>query len=133
MKETKATIEQLPVYVLRKGENIVKILLHYDWVSNKFYFNLARVRRGDLYGLIDEDGDEVLPLTYNYISTPNQYGYANVRNGNLWGVYSFIERKEIINSQYSKIISYEHEYNHFVVEKAKRQCIVKLNGMEVFL
>lgn len=130
MKEKKSIIEQLPVYVLRKGENIVKILLHYDWVSNKFYFNLARVRRGDLYGLIDEDGDEVLPVTYNYISTPNQHGYANVRNGNLWGVYSFIERKEIIIPQYGKIVSYEPEYNHFIVEDTRRKPgVAKPNGV----
>jgi len=100
----KTTIQQLPIYVLRKGSKIIKVIKCYDWVSNRFIFDLAQVRLGNLYGLIDDNGDEVLSPTYNYIGTPNSEGKANVRKGKLWGVYSYIEKREIIRPESKTMI-----------------------------
>lgn len=117
---------------MKYKNRVCRILAHYDMVYDDFKFNLTQVRLGGLYGLIDDEGNEIVSPRYTHINSPNKYGYAKVRNGELVGIYSYKEHKEIIVPQYRTIWTYQAEYDHFIVESVKgKMGVIKPNGHEI--
>lgn len=130
------TIEMVETYILRNGEKTIKVLTPpYDYVENRFRFGLAIARSNNLWGLIDEHGNEICEPIYTRIGTPNKWGYANVYdNSNLCGIYSFKDRKQIIKSRYKTIWHYQEEYKHFIVEATNgKMGVVRLDGVEIII
>lgn len=78
--------------VLSKGAQIVVpedrydlITLMHDYDTGAFSQELARVGKDGLYGFIDEDGNEVIPLIYTE-SSAIEYGVIPVKKDGYYGV-----------------------------------------------
>lgn len=129
------TVKKVEIFTLWDGEDIIKVLTPpYDYVEDKFRFGLASARVDNLWGLIDEDGNEICVPKYNYFGTPNKWGYAVCSSNGLCGIYSYKERKQIIRPKYKTICSYQEEYNHFIVEATNgKKGIVRPDGFEVIV
>ncbi len=127
-------IEVVQTYILRNEKEVIKVLTPpYDYVENKFLFGLAIVRSNNLYGLIDENGNEVCSSMYSYICHPDKWGYATVYDSNKrCGIYSFKTRKQIIEPKYKIIWGYQEEYNHFIVQAPNgKMGVIRPDGCEI--
>ncbi len=80
-------------------EEKIKLLNTYDKVED-YYSGLALVKRGNKYGYIDKNGNEVIPLEYDMASNFAKKNYAKVKKDGKWG-YINNKGKEIIPIEYA--------------------------------
>jgi hypothetical protein len=69
-------------YISSKDEEVIKI--RYAYIG-PFKQNIALVRIKNLFGLVDRNGNEIMPVIYHEISEFNGKGIAKVRLNHLEG------------------------------------------------
>lgn len=109
--EEKKTKEKIRFYQFLSGENKFINRLRYENVSC-FEDGTARVKNKGLWGLIDNKGDEIIPIKYKqFFRLSNRL--FQVSSNSLWG---------IINSENKVIIPIIYDY---VFPPINRYCVIK--------
>lgn len=66
-------------------------------------FDIYRVKRGNKWGVINQTGEEIVPITYDYISDGRyNIGVFFARSGNKWGAFR-IDGEILLPLEYSRI------------------------------
>lgn len=79
---------------------------------------IYKVRQGTKYGLVNKNGEEMLPVAYDGIDT--RYRYHIVWNGALYGVVT-LEGKTLCDAEYKYIGDVDCENELLLAEKVKNQ------------
>lgn len=120
--------------VNRSGETVFDITAAgYTMNQSTFYLgsNLIPVEKGEVYGFIDMQGNEVIPLKYNGISSGFVNGYAVVRTGSYAGVIN-TKDETIIPFQYSSISPFDSRGFAIATKDSGAKSIIDLAGNEIY-
>ena len=80
-------------------EEKIKLLNSYDKVED-YYYGIALVKKGDKYGYIDKNGNEIVPVEYDMANNFTKLKFAKVKKNGKWG-YIDNTGKAIIPIEYA--------------------------------
>lgn len=121
--EEKKTKEKIRFYQFLTGEKKFINRLRYENASC-FEDGTARVKNNGLWGLIDNNGNEVIPIIYKQVFRLSNKLFQ-VSNSNLWGIINS-ENKVIVPVIYDYVFPPMNEY--VVVRQKNKYGIIDING-----
>jgi hypothetical protein len=94
--------------------------------------NVYSAKKDNKWGLIDNNDMEIGPFAWKQIERIyNLENYLMVSLNDMWGIYSIVEKKLTVPTDYAHIKKLERE-NYFVVRKGTKQNVIDINNKPLF-